>query len=459
MFNYQTKLVMEARQELARKNKGVMIVSPPGSGKSVVIAEIARLTALKGNRILFFVHRRELTRQIEQSMTANGVDMRLVTIDTVQRVWNHIQSLEKPSLIIIDEAHHSKAKTYKKILDYWPDVPRLGFTATPWRMSGEGFTDEYSAMVEGPQVQWLISNQRLAPYDYYAVPLGDFSKLVSHSGQDYTGSSMNEYMKTIAYGDLIGNWKKYAGGRKTICYTPTVDTALEVVQRFQEAGISAAEADGKTPTAIRDEVMEGFKTGKYQVLVNCDLVSEGFNVPECSCVILLRPTKSLVLYLQQAMRCMRYQPDKRAIILDHVNNWEKFGLPNQDRTWTLESRKRGKSREGDSEVSGIYQCDYCMGVFMRDENIVSETDEIKIIECPYCGKQFEIKNERKDKELGADDGMELKKIQEVNSGHFKTSKVIRLKDCKTYADLEAFAKQMNYKHGWVYYQAKARHLI
>lgn len=449
----------EARQKLAHKNKGVMIVSPPGSGKSVVIAEIARLTALKGNRILFFVHRRELTRQIEEAFISNGVDMSKVIIDTVQRVWNHIQSLPKPSLIIIDEAHHSKAKTYKKILEYWPDVPRLGFTATPWRMSGEGFIDEYSAMVEGPQVQWLIDNQRLAPYDYYAVPLGDFSKLVSHSGQDYTGSSMSEYMKTIAFGDLIGNWKKHADGRQTICYTPTVDTALEVVQRFQEAGISAAEADGKTPTATRDEVMEGFKNGKYQVLVNCDLVSEGFNVPECSCVILLRPTKSLVLYLQQAMRCMRYQPDKRAIILDHVNNWEKFGLPNQDRAWTLESRKRGKSREGGSEVSGIYQCDYCMGVFMRDENIVSETDEVKIIECPYCGRQFEIKVERKDKELGADDGMELKKIQEVNNGHFKTSKVIKLKDCKTYADLEAFAKQRNYKHGWVYYQAKARHLI
>ena len=137
----------EARQELAQKNKGVMIVSPPGSGKSVVIAEIARLTALKGNRILFFVHRRELTRQIEEAFINNGVDMSKVTIDTVQRVWNHIQSLEKPSLIIIDEAHHSKANTYKKILEYWPDVPRLGFTATPWRMSGEGFTDEYSSLV------------------------------------------------------------------------------------------------------------------------------------------------------------------------------------------------------------------------------------------------------------------------------------------------------------------------
>ncbi|WP_236152223.1 DEAD/DEAH box helicase [Lactobacillus delbrueckii] len=451
----------EARQELAQKNKGVMIVSPPGSGKSVVIAEIARLTALKGNRILFFVHRRELTRQIEEAFINNGVDMSKVIIDTVQRVWNHIQSLEKPSLIIIDEAHHSKAKTYKKILEYWPDVPRLGFTATPWRMSGEGFTDEYSSMVEGPQVQWLIDHNRLAPYDYYAVPLGDFSKLASHGGQDYTGSSMNEYMETVAYGDLIGNWKKHAGGRQTICYTPTVATAREVVQRFQEAGISAAEADGKTPTAIRDEVMEGFKSGKYQVLVNCDLVSEGFNVPECSCVILLRPTKSLVLYLQQAMRCMRYQPDKRAIILDHVNNWGKFGLPNQDRDWTLKSRKRGKSREGGSEVSGIYQCSYCMGVFIRDENIVSETDEVKIIECPYCGEQFEIKNERKDKELGADDGMELKKIQGVTTKDFEftVENVVKLSDCNTIPKLQEYAKQMNYKPGWVYYQAKARHLI
>lgn len=447
--------MQKARQELAKRNKGVMIVSPPGSGKSVVIAEIARLTTLKGNRVLFFVHRRELTRQIEQSMTANDVDMQLVTIDTVTRVWNRIQSLEKPSLIIIDEAHHSKAKTYQKIMDFWPDVPRLGFTATPWRMSGAGFTDEYSSMVEGPQVQWLIDHNRLAPYDYYAMPLGDMSRLVSHGNQDYTGKSMDSYMKTIAYGDLIGNWKKHAGNRQTICYTPSVATANEVVDRFLEAGISAVEADGKTPTAQRDEVMEGFKQGKYQVLVNCDLVSEGFNVPECSCVILLRPTKSLVLYLQQAMRCMRYQPGKRAVILDHVENYQKFGLPNAQREWTLKGKGKNKKKQDQLNLP-ILTCPKCFAVLDKEKCKVSP-DTIK---CPYCGKIIPIEKEEKDdKELGADDGIELKKVQEVNSGHFKTQKIIRLQDCKTYADLQEYARQMNYKPGWAYYRAKARHLI
>lgn len=186
LFDYQQKLVNQARQALIDGNHGVLIVSPPGSGKSVVIAEIARLTTLKKNRILFFVHRKELVNQIKDSFIKQDVDLKYCTILTVGKVANRLNILAKPDLIIVDESQHSRAKTYQKIFDYYDDVPRLGFTGSPWRLSGKGFKDIYSAMVLGPTAKWLIENKKLAPFTVYGYQLGDKSTLKSGSTGDYT---------------------------------------------------------------------------------------------------------------------------------------------------------------------------------------------------------------------------------------------------------------------------------
>ena len=148
LFNYQQSLVKRARQALIDGNKGVLIVSPPGSGKSVIISEIARLATMKKNRVLFFVHRQELVKQIKESFIQQNVDMKYCTILTVGKVANRLKILAKPDLIIVDESQHSRANTYQQIFDYYSDVPRLGFTGSPWRMSGKGFDDIYSIMLE-----------------------------------------------------------------------------------------------------------------------------------------------------------------------------------------------------------------------------------------------------------------------------------------------------------------------
>ncbi|WP_460730539.1 DEAD/DEAH box helicase, partial [Nocardia heshunensis] len=149
---YQTKLVNQARQALANGNKSVLLQSPAGSGKSVIIAEIVRLTVSKGGSVMFMVHRKELAEQITNSFRENEVDLTRCTILTVGKIANRLKILPHPALIITDESHHSLAKTYRKIYDYYAGVPRLGFTATPWRLNGKGLHDVYDDMVLGPSI-------------------------------------------------------------------------------------------------------------------------------------------------------------------------------------------------------------------------------------------------------------------------------------------------------------------
>ena len=322
LFDYQQKLVDGARKSLAEGHKGVLIVSPPGSGKSIVIAEIARLTTEKGGNVLFFVNRKELVNQIKDSFVKQGVDLSNCTIMTVGKVANRLEKIPKPDLIIIDEAHHTRAKSYEKIINYFKDVPLLGFTATPWRMNGKGFNDLYSSLVEGPQVEWLIEHHRLADYTYVSRILGKKDLLKVSSTSDYTSRSMNQYIKSMNFGNMIKTYEEFAKDRKTIVYAPSIESAKLIVRKFKENGFNAVKVDSKTHKAEREEILNNFKIGKTKIIVNVDLISEGFDVPDCSCVIMLRPTKSLVLYLQQAMRCMRYQPHKKAIIIDHVGNFK-----------------------------------------------------------------------------------------------------------------------------------------
>ena len=295
--------------------------------------------------------------------------MENTTIMTVGRIVNRLDQLPKPSLIITDETHHSLAKTYRDIYDYYADVPRLGFTASPWRMSGQGFTDVYESMVEGPQVEWLIDNNFLAPYKYYSVNLINEDKLKKSSTGDYTKNSIDDAIGGTIYGDVIQNYRKLADGKQAIVYCHSVDFSKEVAEAFRSEGIAAEHADAKTSKVEREKIMSDFRSGELKVLCNVDLISEGFNVPDCEVVILLRPTESLVLHIQQSMRSMRYKPGKRAIIIDHVANYLKHGLPDTPRKWTLEEREKKGNKKTDSDAIPIKQCPQCMSVMLSSISI------------------------------------------------------------------------------------------
>lgn len=474
LFDYQQKLVDGARQALAEGHKGVLIVSPPGSGKSVVIAEIARLATKNGKQILFTVNRKELVSQIKDSFVKQDVDLSLCTIMTVGKVANRLEKIPKPDLIIIDEAHHTRAKSYKKIINYFSDVPLLGFTATPWRMNGKGFNDLYSSLVEGPQVEWLIEHHRLADYTYVSRILGKKDLLKVSSTSDYTNRSMNQYIKSMNFGNMIKTYEEFARDRKTIVYAPSIESAKLIVRKFKENGFNAVKVDSKTHKTEREEILNNFKIGKTKIIVNVDLISEGFDVPDCSCVIMLRPTKSLVLYLQQAMRCMRYQPHKKAIIIDHVGNFKSeekvkikyfginneiktkvkkypFGFPRDKRNWTIYGRTK-PTLSNSNKGPAITTCDYCYAVIPANAVI-----------CPICGEKLLKKKKEIISRFNLDDDTEMEVLDspDKHSDLFKTTYILT-QDPSTFTTFKQYSeygKARGYKPGWAYYHAKAKGLI
>lgn len=446
LYDYQLDLVDKARK-LFLDNQGVLIQSPPGSGKSVMIAEIVKKATDKQNRVLFIVHRKELIFQITQTLNKHGVDMDQVDVLSEKRAKNILHKIQKPSIILTDETHHSRAKTYQDIYSHFEGALRLGFTATPWRSSGKGFTDIYSKMVEGPSVKWLIDNQRLAPFDYKSVVLADTEKLKKNSLGEFTKSSMDKAIPKAIYGNIVENYKRFADGQKTILYAHSVEASKAITQKFNDNGIHAAHADSQTPNNVREQIMDGFREGHIKVLCNVDLISEGFDVPDCTCVILARPTDSLVLYMQQAMRSMRYQPNKVATIIDHVGNYARHQLPDYPHNWNKYFNgydKKQRKSEKDKETIGLSTCDVCFAVY-----------DSKLDECPNCGHKNEItKNEMEEVDA------ELTTINpfEIDYTLIKYNKSNKDKsELKTLEDYYLYAKANGYKESWIkfnypYYQ-------
>lgn len=395
---------------------------------------------------MFTVHRKELIKQIEKSFRNNDIDLSKCTIMTVGKIANRIGKLPQPSLIITDETHHSLASTYRKIYDYYADVPRLGFTATPWRLNGKGLHDVYDAMVTGQSVDWLIENNYLAPFNYYSVKLVDDSKLKKSSTGDYTNKSMDEAVGKTIFGDVIKTYQDKTPDQQAIVYCHSVEFSKQTAQAFRDAGISAEHADSKTPAHERDCIMTDFKHGRIKVLCNVDLISEGFDVPDCSVVIMLRPTESLVLFIQQAMRCMRYKPGKLATIIDHVANYTRFGLPDDEHNWTLADRQKRKKNKNDALA--VRTCTFCYSVIPAASTV-----------CPVCGEAIE----KSQSEIEQDNSVKLERIHSNLDMKTDYNQVrygrMRPEEAQTMEDLFGIAKARHYKPGWAYFQGKTRGLI
>lgn len=384
---------------------------------------------------MFLVHRRELVEQIRQTFIQNNVDIDLVHFGMVQTVVNRIKrdDIETPSLIITDESHHALANSYRKIYDYFKDVPKIGFTATPVRLNGSGLGDVNDKIIEGPKVQWLIENKRLAPFKYYAPNDLDRSKLKMNSIREFSNASISNAMERKIYGNAVKHYEKLADGEQAIAYCHNIESSIRTAEEFNSHGIPAAHIDAKTPKAERDAIIDRFRRGEIKVLSNVEIIGEGFDVPDCSTVILLRPTKSLSLYIQMAMRGMRYRPNKTAIIIDHVNNVEEHGLPNYPHEWSLNVKKNKSTKEN---MVIVKTCKECLYTWEAKGNSNK---------CPNCGHIEEVET----KEIDIDETAELKELNTAITLDFREPE-----DCKNMKELHELAKNKNYKSGWVYIQAK-----
>lgn len=439
---YQKDLVNKIRQAICEGCHRVCAVLGCGGGKSVIIATIAKAATDKGNRVLFLVHRKELVNQIKRTMDRQGVNPFLCSVSMVQTV-SRMKTLARttpPSLIIVDEAHHALAAGYLRIFDYFPQATVVGFTATPQRMGTGGLGKVFQQLAESVSTKWLIQNHYLVPYHLYSVPLTDVKGIRTSHG-DYDQKEIAKLMdKGTIFGGTVASWLQQAKGKKTIVYCASIKTSRATAEAFQSHGIPAAHLDGETPKAERDRIVQEFREGKILVLCNVDLFGEGFDVPDCEAVQLLRPTKSLTLYIQQAMRPMRINPadpNKEAIILDHVGNYTRHGFPDDDHDWSLAEKKKKKKAETTTR-----QCPICYHVFIPAPGLGQ-------IKCPFCGHLFEDERapRAEQEEL---DGVTLEEIKESPYSDYRKA--------TTWQQLEFFRKGKHYKLGWSLHKALELHI-
>lgn len=436
LHDYQNKLVERTRQSYLEGYKSPCVVAPCGAGKSVIISDVARKTTQKGKRVLFLVHRRELIDQIKGTFKLNAVDLDLVEFGMVQTIVRRLDRIQKPALIITDENHHGMAASYRKIYEHFSDVLRLGFTATPIRLNGSGLGDINDILIEEVDAEWLIENGFLSPYKYYAPKLINTEALKLNNLSEFSNGSIDKAMedRKKIFGDAVKHYQELASGEQAIAYCHSIEASLQVKDEFLQQGIIAEHIDAKTPRVERDAVIRKFRNREIQVLTNVDLIGEGFDVPDCSTVIMLRPTKSLSLFIQQSMRGMRYRPNKTSIIIDHVDNVREFGLPDSKRQWSLKVKKSSGSK---AEVN-IKQCLKCFAVFPAEEKVCTE--------CGYVPEVKQITDYEVDKQAS---------LAEVTKNDVDITLDFRdPEDCKSVEELYQLAKNRNYKPGWAYVQAK-----
>ncbi|PGS81655.1 DEAD/DEAH box helicase [Bacillus cereus] len=441
--DYQEELFFEIKQSILKGHRSIIVQSPPRSGKTVVMAHIAKGGTEKKNHVLFFSHRKEINEQVIKTFEVNGVDSHYLTIGSVQSLVRKIESLPKPTIILVDEAHHIKAGSYKKIIESFPDAYKLFFTGTPTRLNGQGFEDMADALIIGKSIKWLQEHGNIAPFKYYAPNIIDTDQLKRHGG-DFTQKSIDESFKKAIYGDVINHYEKLAKNTQAICYAHNVATAERVAKEFHKAGYTAEVVHGKTPKKQRTEIMDLFRNGKIKILVNVELFTEGVDLPDVTTCIMLRPTQSLSLFLQFAMRPLNPKPNKTAILIDHVGNYTRHGLPNEDREWTLQGISKTRTTYNVGGELIIKQCEQCFGCF--------DSSEYK--SCPYCGHEPELT----ERELENIKDIELQEITEAKVQELKTrvSTYVTPDMCENVDELVEYKNQHGLKSGWVYYQQKLR---
>ena len=354
LFDYQKEMNHRVADAFVG-HRSVMVQMPTGTGKTVLLASIveAFLREHPDSVVWIVAHRRELVSQIQETIQRVFFDFpnRLASVQTYSIQWlsRHYDEVEGcPGLIVIDEAHHALAKTYKEMWERYPGAKFLGLTATPCRLSGKGFTDLFEVLVRSWNVSEFIKQGRLATYDFVSIKgdsetqhLIDSLKKRGADG-DYQAKEMDRVLnKKPSIERLYRSFRDFAKDRKGIVYAINIDHARAIAEFYREHGVEAVAIDSKTPSSLRKELIERFKLSTIQVMVNVDIFSEGFDCPDVEFVQLARPTLSLAKYLQMVGRGLRVAKGKKScVMIDNVGLYRVFGLPSQ--VWDWEAMFEGR---------------------------------------------------------------------------------------------------------------------
>ncbi len=444
--DYQQALIQDIRGKFREWDTSILVQLATGGGKTVTSAYMVKNASARGRRCWWLVHRREIIMQasrtfwsmeIPHSLVMGGAigdPDAMVQVGSVQTLARRLDKLPPPDLIIFDECHHIASAQYQQIFNRYPKAQKIGLTATPWRLDGRGLGGWFDSMVQGPSVSQLMEQGALCDYRLFAPTTADTTGVASQAG-DYKRDQLSKVMdKPTITGDAVTHYQRLANGKRAVVFAVSIEHSRNVAAQFNEAGIPAAHVDGQMDTSVRDATVARFVSGEIQVLSNADLFGEGFDVPAIEAVILLRPTQSLSLHLQQIGRALRPAEDKaHAIILDHAGNAMRHGLPDDEREWTLEDRPK-KKKGAKSEVP-VKQCPSCYRVHTPAPV------------CPQCGHEYEVQG----RAIETVDGV----LEELDLTAIRERKKQELKSARTLEELVALGTARGYKHpfGW------ARHMM
>lgn len=354
LYPYQSEMVSRIEKAFV-SFQSVMVQMPTGTGKTHIIAAVAKSYISKGHKVFVIAHRRELIAQAQNTLQLylDEKGMKKVEVYSVQWLNRHISEItSKPSLIVIDEAHHSVAKTYTSIIETFPKAKIMGLTATPCRLNGHPFTDLFDVLLQSHPINWFIAEGYLSLYDYMSVrPDNEDVRIINSlrkrgADGDFSVREMSEKLDIRpSLERLCDTITRYAKGKKGIVYAIDIKHAEHIAEIYQKNGIKAIALSSKTPDKDREEILERFrntqtggkkplKEGDIQVIVNVSLFDEGLDCPDVEFIQMARPTLSLSKYLQMVGRGLRVYDGKRyCLILDNVGNYRLFGLPSDDRDW------------------------------------------------------------------------------------------------------------------------------
>lgn len=371
--------------------KSVLFQMPTGTGKTTLFCELVRKFTKElypTKKVLIITHRKELVEQafnrlvsdfhlttgaISSNFISNySAQIQVASIQTLVRRLEHQKDIF--SLIIIDEAHHALASTYRQLWNYYPSGKFLGVTATPTRTNGQGFQDLFEKLVVSNSIKWFIKNNHLADTRYYANHTPDVSNIKIKAG-DYDETELSEIMQdNSVMADLVQSYKDFADNKKIIVFAVNRAHSNKIVEKYNSCGYSAKSIDTYTSSDERQKIVQDFRDNKLKILCNVNIFTEGFDCPDVDAVQLARPTKSLTLFLQQVGRCMRPHENKNyGIVLDNAGLWKEHGLPKMDREWALDGHDKSicptqKEIIGIPEISG------------KENNEPQESKSLRLVE-------------------------------------------------------------------------------
>lgn len=442
--DYQSATLAKVREAYRAGCRAPLLVAPTGSGKTTIFSYAASQAASKGNSTLILAHRAELIRQtsatldrfgVAHGLIVPGAEMMdaLVQVASVQTLTRRLARLDwAPDFIVVDEAHHATRGTgHGAILAHYPEARILGCTATPARLDGQGLgvavNGFFDALVLGPTVRELVAQGHLSRPVVYAPPgRPDLSGIRSRAGDYDRAALAGAVDKPRITGDAIDHYRRLAVGAPAIAFCVSVAHAEHVAEAFRLAGFQAASIDGTLSDTDRRQRIEDLGAGRLNALTSCELLGEGVDVPIVAAALLLRPTQSLSLYLQQVGRALRPYPGKdRALILDHVGNVHRHGLPDAEREWDLASEKTRKAKP---KRPSIRECPACYATHHPAPC------------CPCCGFRYPVQAREVEEVAG-----ELTEIQRTEA------RLIARREqgqAKSLDELRALAARRGYRPGW-----------